>query len=211
MAKSPQTVHDRIINASLGLAAEKPWRQVTLREIADAAGIPLDKLYENFSSKTEVVTAVMARTNATVLSGTDDAADSEPTHDRLLDALLRRLEALQPHKQAICSILRDMPADPAGLLCLAPGYFNAMAWMLEVAGIGSAGPFGRLRVKGLGVIYLGALRVWARDDSPDQGKTLAFLDRRLRQAGKMSKWLPDDTVFARRSEPAAEEEPKKSK
>ena len=198
MAKSPRTARDKILNAALKLAAEGAWRNVSLGAIASAAGISLAALQENFSSKTAIVTAVMAKTSATVLSGIEDSEDPEPARDRLLDAIMRRLDALQADKPAICSILRDMPSDLASLFCLAPGFFDAMAWTLEAAGIGSAGPAGRLRVKGLSIIYLGALCVWARDESNDQGKTLAFLDQRLRQAERLAKWVPGDGLFARR-------------
>jgi AcrR family transcriptional regulator len=207
MAKSPRAVRDRVIDAALKLAADSAWRNISLGDIAKATRISLATLQENFGSKTAIVVAIMARTNATVLSGVDSSADSEPARDRLLDAIMRRLDALQPHKPAICSILRDMPSDPAGLFCLAPGFFNSMAWTLEAAGIGSAGPGGRIRVKGLGAIYLGALCVWARDDTSDQARTLAFLDRRLRQAERLVKWLPDGDLFARRRQRATENDP----
>ena len=208
MAKPPRPVRDRIIDAALKLAADSAWRTISLGDIARATRVSLATLQENFGSKTAIVIAVMARTDATVLSGVDSSADSEPARDRLLDAMMRRLDALQPHKPAICSILRDMPSDPAGLLCLAPGFFNSMAWTLESAGIGSAGPGGRLRVKGLGAIYLGALRVWARDDTADQGRTLAFLDRRLSQAERLVKWMPEGDLFARRRQRATENDTK---
>jgi AcrR family transcriptional regulator len=199
MAKPPRSVRDRVIDAALALAAEDAWRNITLGSIAKAAKISLASLQENFGSKTEIVAAVMANTNATVLNGIDASAESEPARDRLLDAIMRRLDALQPHKPSISSILRDMSFDPVGVMCLAPGYFNSMAWTLEAAGIGSAGPVGNLRVKGLGAIYLGALKVWSRDDTEDQSKTLAFLDRRLQQAERLVKWLPEGELFARRS------------
>jgi hypothetical protein len=31
------------------------------------------------------------------------------------------------------------------------------------------------------MIYLSALAVWLRDDSPDMAKTMAYVDKRLRQ------------------------------
>ena len=190
MAKRPLPVRDRVIDAALKLAADNAWRNISLGDIARAARISLATLQENFVSKMAIVVAVMARTNAAVVRGVDSSADSEPARDRLLDTIMRRLDALQPHKSAICSIIRDMPSDPAGVMCLAPGFFHSMAWTLEAAGIGSAGPGGRFRVKGLGVIYLGALCVWSRDDTADQGRTLAFLDRRLRQASGWSNGCP---------------------
>lgn len=208
MAKQPRPIRDNVVDTALNLAADQAWRRISLGDIARAAGISLATLQENFASKTAIVVAVMAKINAAVLSGIESSSDTEPAHDRLLDALMRRLDALQPHKMAISSILRDMPSDPVGLLCLAPDFLNAMTWTLEAAGIGSAGPGGRLRVKGLGVIYIGALCVWSRDDSADQGRVLAYLDRRLRQAERLAKWLPDGNSFTRRRQPTTKNGPK---
>lgn len=190
MAKRPRPVRDRIIEAALNLAAERPWRTVTLGDIAAAARTDLAALHESFPSRTAIVSAIMSRTDAAVLGGTDAAAAAEPVHDRLLDILLRRLDELRPHKAAIRSMLYGMPADPLGALCAAPRFLGSMAWMLESAGVGSAGTAGRLRVNGLAAIWLGALRIWLTDDTPDQGRTMAWLDRRLRQAGRLAAMLP---------------------
>ena len=198
MAKRPRPVRDRIIDAALNLAGERPWQSVSLGDIAAAARTSLAAVHESFGSRAAIVAAAIGRTDAAVLAGTDAAAAAEPTHDRLLDVLLRRLDELRPHKQAVRSILRAMPADPAGALCAAPRFLASMAWMLESAGIGSAGLAGALRVKGLTLIYLGALRVWVADDSPDQARTMAHLDRRLRQAGRLARMLPG----SRRAAPA---------
>ncbi len=190
MAKRPRNRRDRIIDAALGLATEKPWRRVSLGDIAAAAKVELADLHAEFPSRTAILASVMARADKAVLGDIDPAARSEPPRDRLLDALLRRLDALAPHKAAIAAILRDMPGDPMGALCLAPHLLSSMGWTLEAAGIGSAGLSGRLRTKGLAAIWLGALGVWVRDDSDDQGKTMAFLDRRLRQAERLACLLP---------------------
>ena len=190
MAKRPRPARDRIIEAALNLAAERPWRGVTLGDIAAAARTDLAVLHENFPSRSAIVSAIMSRTDAAVLGGTDVAASTEPVHDRLLDVLLRRLDELRPHKAAIRSMLNSMPADPLGALCATPRFLGSMAWMLESAGVGSAGMAGRLRVNGLAAIWLGALRVWLTDDTPDQGRTMAWLDRRLRQAGRLAAMLP---------------------
>ena len=64
---------------------------------------------------------------------------SEPVHDRLLDVLMRRLEALAPHKDGIASILRDATCDPVAAICASPGMLRRMAWCLEAAGVSSAG------------------------------------------------------------------------
>jgi AcrR family transcriptional regulator len=194
MAKRPRPIRERLIDAALDLAGERPWRTVTLGDIAAAARTDLATLYQHFPSGTAIVAAVMDRTNSAMLGAVDAAASEEPPHDRLLDALMCRLDALRPHKAAVRSMLRDLPADPLAVLCIAPAFLNAMAWTLEAAGIGTAGIAGRVRVKGLAAIYLGALRVWFGDDSADQGKTMAFVDRRLRRAERLAALLPGGIV-----------------
>ena len=190
MARRPQPIPDRILAAATRLAAARPWRTVTLGEIAAGARVTLAQLHDAYGSKAAIVAALMARADARVLGGIDPSALAEPARDRLLDALLRRLDSLAPDKKAIASIVRDTAIDPLSALRLAPSFLNSMAWTLEAAGISSAGIAGRIRVKGLAAIYLGALCVWLRDDSADQGRTMAFLDRRLRAAGRLAAFLP---------------------
>ena len=95
---------------------------------------------------------------------------------------MRRFDALKPHRAALKAIARDLGGDPPTALCSAPAFLRSMAWMLEAAGLSSAGMRGRLRVRALAALYLCVLRVFVRDDSEDLAKTMAALDRRLRQA-----------------------------
>ncbi len=191
MATRPSTIPARILNAAMKLAAERRWGDVTLEDIATQAKLSLAQIHKTYPSKASMLAARMEKIDAEVLGGLDRSAKSEPPRDRLLDALMRRFDALAPDKQAIGSILRDLKCDPLSALGAAPGLLNSMAWTLEAAGIGSAGLGGRLRVKGLAVIYLSALRVWLGDDSPDLDTTLAHLDRRLRQAERLAGYLPE--------------------
>ncbi|NKB19530.1 MAG: hypothetical protein GKS01_03195 [Alphaproteobacteria bacterium] len=190
MAKRPSNIRRKIIDAALICAAGTPWRDVSLATLADGAGISLSELHGQFSSKIAVVAAIMEQTTSAVVGGADPSAGEEPAHDRLLDAILRRFDALEANKAAITSILKDMPFDPVKVLCLAPSFMRSMAWTLESAGISSSGIAGRLRTKGLAAIYLGALSVWIRDEDPDLAKTMAFLDRRLKQAVQIAAVLP---------------------
>ena len=62
--------------------------------------------------------------------------------------------------------------------------------MLEAAGISSVGLAGSLRIKGLALVYLNALRVWLEDDSPDMARTMAAVDKGLRRAEQLARSLP---------------------
>ena len=64
-----------------------------------------------------------------------------------------------------------------------------MARVLEAAGLRASGPFDLFQAKGLALVYADAFRVWVRDDSPDQARTMAALDRGLRRAEKTVRLL----------------------
>ena len=187
-AKKPEkgkSVPDRIIDAALGLAAGKPWREISLAEIAEAAGLPLSEVYPVFPSKAKVLAGYGRRVDAAVLAGEEAGAREGSARDRLFDVLMRRFDALGPDKAAVRSILCDLCRDPTIGLCGLCPFARSMACMLEAADLSSQGLRGGLRVKALGAIYLATLRVWLRDESEDLARTMAALDRNLRRA----EWL----------------------
>jgi AcrR family transcriptional regulator len=172
-------VSQRIIETVLVLAAEKGWAQISLADIAAASKLTLPELYAVYPSKTSILFDYVQRIDEAVLAGIESEAASETTRDRLFDLLMQRFELMDPHKAAIASILRAGPEGPLAALCGITQLLRSMAWTLEAAGIGSSGCLGRLRSRGLLLVYLATLRVWLTDDSPDMTKTLAALDRSL--------------------------------
>src|SRR3546814_10310227 len=102
-----------------------------------------------------------------------------PGRYRLFDMLMRRLDALQPYKEALGIILQDQLRDPLGACCGLGRLARSMAVTLEAAGFSTTSCRGVLRLKGLSSIYLLTLRVWMRDDSEDMATTRAQLDKQL--------------------------------
>lgn len=173
---------DRILDAALDLSAQMRWRDVTMEKIAAEAGASLGRVHEFYPTRAAILKAFADRTDREVLAGHDFEDADEPVRERLLDILMRRFDALSARKEAVRSIWQDAGSDPVSLFCSAPAFARTMAWSLEAAGVSSSGPLGVLRVKGLGMIYLAALRVWFRDDSEDMSPTMAQLDKGLRRA-----------------------------
>ena len=193
MANKPrvrQPGADRMLDVALKLCAECRWQDVTMEAISDAAGATLPRVYEFFPTRRAIVAALFARLDKAMLADHDFADLNEPTRERLLDVLMRRFEAQSAYKAAIQSILQGLGRDPALAICSLPVLSNSMAWTLEASGIGTSGPKGLLRIKGLGLIYLSATRVWLNDESSDLGATMACLDQELSRAEKLIKLFP---------------------
>lgn len=175
-------IPDHVIDAALGLAAAGRWGDLSLAEIAEAGGLPISKVYPVFSSKQAILDAFSRRIDAAVLTESDPDSAEAPARDRLFDVLMRRFDALDPYKEGIGNLLFDQMRDPLAALCSLIQLRRSMALMLEAAGLSSSGLRGVVRLKGLSLIYLTALRIWLRDDSPDKARTMAVLDRQLRRA-----------------------------
>lgn len=175
----------RIVDAALKLAAERGWRRLALADIAAEAGLSILDVYAVFRSKTAILEAFHHRIDEAAMAGAGEDS-GERSRDRLFDTLMRRFDALNPHKEAVRAMLREAPGDPLAALLGLPSLVNSMAWMLEISGVPAGGWRGRLRAKLLLGIYLSVLREWLADDSPDMMKTMAALDGRLRRSAR---WL----------------------
>jgi len=186
MMAAENSTEDRIIDAALDLAALNGWRGLGLREIAGAAGIGLADFYDAFPGKDAILAGYARRLDCATLldveAGEGADVEGESARDRLFDAVMRRLDLMEPHKAAIAAILHDVTRDPLWAVCHAPGFLRSIDWLLEVTDLSASHLRGALRRTGLAAIYLDVLRVWLRDDSPDLARTMAALDRRLRQA-----------------------------
>jgi AcrR family transcriptional regulator len=184
MAKKPEA-GDRLIDAALKLAAERGWREVTLAEIARAAGVPLAEAYRVMPSRSAVLDGFARRIDAEVLGADAVEEDSVRARDRLFDVLMRRFDALQRHRAAVSAILRDAYGDPLAALASLPQFLRSMRWMGEAAGLAMDGIGGALRTKAIAAAWAGAMRSWLSDESPDLSRTMAALDQRLRWVERM--------------------------
>jgi AcrR family transcriptional regulator len=169
-------VRSRLIDAAFELAASKGWRNLGMGEIAEAAGLSLAEAYATFRTKPGLLAGFTRQVNETVLAGGD--AEGSP-QEKLFELMMRRFDALKQRRPGLRAIMRGSIGDPAALLGV-PITLNAMAWMLEGAGISAEGWRGRARRLALAGAYAATFRTFLDDDSDDLAKTMATLDRRLK-------------------------------
>ncbi|WP_340115682.1 TetR family transcriptional regulator [Pelagibius sp. 7325] len=192
-AKAAGEPRRQVIDAAFALALEQGWRDLSLAEIAEAAGLPLSEVYPLFPSKQAILDGFSREVDAQMLAEGSEGLDS-PARDRLFDMVMRRFDALQPYKEALGVILQDQLRDPLAACCGLGRLGRSMAATLEAAGFSTTGCRGVLRVKGLAAIYLSTVRVWLRDDSEDMAATMAHLDKQLSRidnlVGRLKSYRP---------------------
>lgn len=178
-----------IVDNALELAAIKGWAQTSLHDIAAAAGLTLAAMHSTYPSKTAIVAAYTTRVDEAVLNDIDSDLADKSSRERLFDVLMKRFDAMNPHKEAVRSILRASTSDVEALARGPLSLYRSMRWMMEAANIPSSGVRGQLRIKGLALIYLAVLRTWFNDDSEDMSRTMASLDRQLNRADRLLGFL----------------------
>jgi len=188
---APTSERDKIIAAFLALLAEKPLESIGLADIAAEAGVSLEQLRGEFSSPLAILAAHIKATDRAVLAADLSDMAKEPERERLFDVLMRRLEALAPHREAVRSLLRSARRNPPLALALNGLAVRSQQWMLTAAGIGAAGPRGMIRAQGLAVLFGSVLRTWVRDEDPGLARTMAALDRALARGQRFVGFLDD--------------------
>ena len=99
-ARSPgSSARDRVIDALMELAAERPWSDIEIPDIADAAGVSLSEFRDLFPSKGAILAGFSKRIDKIVLEGTTDDLEGEPVRERLFDVIMRRSMRSRPTRR----------------------------------------------------------------------------------------------------------------
>ncbi|MBM3608696.1 MAG: TetR/AcrR family transcriptional regulator [Alphaproteobacteria bacterium] len=191
MSATPASQREKIIQALMGLAGERPWEDISISDVAERAGLSLADFRDAFPSKGAVLGGFQRMIDRQVLEGTSNDLRDEPARDRLFDVLMRCLDALAPYKDAMRNIRDWARREPAAALALNGEMINSMRFMLEAAGIDSEGSLGNIKLQGLVLAWLRILDVWFSDDDPQLDRTMAALDKELDRGGRIVQRLED--------------------
>jgi AcrR family transcriptional regulator len=190
---APRGTTDRhkAIDALMALLAKRSFDEIGLAEIAGQAGLSLSQLRAEFGSTLAILAAHIKDIDRQVLDGIDADMMEEPPRERLFDVLMKRLEVLAPYKAAVRSLMRSASRRPSLALALNGMALRSQHWMLTVAGIGTHGPRGAMRVQGAALLFGRVLAVWVHDEEPGLDRTMATLDRGLASAERWSGFVDD--------------------
>lgn len=179
---------ENLIAALWRVIAAHGWAGLSMRRLAAEPGVDMASLRERFPTRLDILLLHGRMMDQAVLAGTIPGQGGS-ARDRIFDVLMRRLDAMQPHREGILRLFEDMRRDPALALALAPHIGIAMRWMLEAAEVEAKSCEARLLALGLAGVWLATIRAWAGDDSPDMGATMAALDSALDRAERIARPL----------------------
>lgn len=188
-ARPPADAAAALRDALLDLCATQGWRDLSMADIADRAGLDLAAAHQAYPTKTAILVGLVRAIDGAVLQSLSTEPLEGDARDRLFDLLMRRFDQLQQRRDGYANLLRELPQTPLEMAALGCQMRRSLRLMLESAGISASGLKGALRLQGLVAIHLAGLRAWVRDDSADLARTMAEIDKRLGQAARLNEML----------------------
>ncbi|MGU3668246.1 TetR/AcrR family transcriptional regulator [Methylobacterium sp. A49B] len=179
------------VEALMRLAAEQPWNDIEVSDIAREAGLTLAELRDLFPSKGAVLGGLTRIIDRKVLEGDLAGLEEEPTRERLFDVLMRRLDAMEPYKPALRRIAYALRGEPLAMLALNGVMLNSHRYMLAAAGIDTEGPLGQFKLQGVVIAFARVTQVWLDDDDPALARTMARLDKEIRSGERIMERAED--------------------
>ncbi len=139
----------------------------------------------------EILTAYVYYIEALTAPQIEAIEATLPIHDRLLEATLVVFDALVPDKHALNRLCPDMLLSPCllnDLIPMARGFLTRMFCQLELAPDDLTS---KARLHTYTIYFNHWLRVWLKDETPDQSDTMATIDQDLTKLKGWKEWLCD--------------------
>jgi hypothetical protein len=168
-----------LANAALALAAESGWSGVSLHRLAAEAKRPVQDFYPHGVADVGEALDTLFDIAA---AGEEPPNLEDPERERLFEAAMRRFEAMEPHRAAILAIEAADRSDPVAQAAALARASRSARWLFAVAGLDGDGVLGAARVQGFALVLGRAKAAWRLDDAGDFAKTMAALDKGLRDA-----------------------------
>ena len=135
MSDTHDATESRLVTGLWQVVAAHGWQGVTLRRLAAATGLAAADIRVRCPGGPRDLLALQARLlDEAVASGTVPGQGGTP-RDRIFDVLMRRIDAMQPHRAGMLRFLDELRTDPGLALCLVAGLPRSMARLLETAEI----------------------------------------------------------------------------
>jgi ubiquinone biosynthesis protein COQ9 len=187
MSEMTDETDSRLLTGFWKVVAAHGWQGVTLRRLAAVSGLKAAAIRARCPNGPRDLIALHGRLmDEAVATGTVPGQGGTP-RDRVFDVLMRRIDAMQPHRAGLVRLLEELRMEPGLALCLLAHLPRSMDRLLQAAEIESSGLLGALRVQGLVGVWLATVRAWVQDDSADLGHTMAALDRALDRAEQVAR------------------------
>ncbi|MEL6568491.1 MAG: hypothetical protein AAFQ22_08740 [Pseudomonadota bacterium] len=180
MAHARDDIIEKGIIAALDLAETRRWSELTLSDIATAAGLTLNDFHGVAS--VESLAEAVERHFDKAMSG--EGIDPEETpRERLFDVIMLRFEAMEARRAGVLSLVHYREQSPIRLAKHLAARKASADWALVSAGLDGADQAVPRDIRSVAVAYAMAQaeRAWRKETDPGFARTMSKLDEELRK------------------------------
>jgi ubiquinone biosynthesis protein COQ9 len=170
----------RIRQAAFALAERRPWHEITMGAIAQQSGLSITAIMRNVASKAAILRDFSRDIDGAMLLVFEKYPPEGEAHDRLFDVIIKRLEIMHPYRPVVGSVLKRRIGDPGEAAVMLQSVAITVGWIAAAAKVEEEPAWQSWGRIGLGRAYIKAVTAWAGDDDPGLSRTMAALDRALR-------------------------------
>lgn len=175
-----QEMRSKIIEAVLETLMHTSWDRLTMETLAKKLALTPVQLYHVFPTRCELLKGIVHFMDDKMIKLYQEGEANLPLQEKLFDIIMCRFEVMEPYKKSLKNIIfaiwRDPLSFPEGIL----SGLQSMTLILKTVDVPVDGIKGRLNIKILSLFYLYALKFWFEDESQDMAKTLAHVDKGLK-------------------------------
>lgn len=183
---------EKLVAAALVEAGKKPWHNISLSQLARRTKMSMAQVQKSVATMDDLLPHIYVELGRRFLDKTPTDVTSDNQRDRLFEILMLLGDTLNEHRAAYLSLFKYLQSNPKLALRLAPHYLHTTTAMTEIV----LGKRSRTKTAAatliIGAVTAALMRVWITDHSPDLARSMAFIDRTLKQVEWMTTRLRAD-------------------
>jgi AcrR family transcriptional regulator len=199
----PDPMREHMIKTTLELAEESGWYNLRLHIVAQRLGVPLEAVLSRFRDADAIADAWFARALQAMLREPEPGFAALSPSERVHIVLMRWFEAQSRHRRVVSSMLgaKLHPSHPHHWVPMIFSLSRLIHCVLEAARLDARGLSRQAEEVGLTLLFLRALSLWLRDETPGQERTRNFLRRNLGWLDGLPRREPFISRATNRAEP----------
>ena len=186
-----EALTELLVETALRAAEDGEWRGLTVAQLAQKANVDPEAAEALFGDQDDVLDAFARQTDERIARALEDEdfAEASPK-ERLLEALMCRLDSLVPRRAAIRAFSCETRRSPAAAARMFRRIHTSMGNVLDTAGLAGSEFERTLRATALAYVWIRTCRHWLLDEN---GRSLdavfAMLDRELGQLETLARCM----------------------
>lgn len=176
----PTGLHSKIIEATLEVLTQTSWDVLTMEELAAKLSITPIQLYAHFPTRCDLLKGIVQFIDDKMLELYQEGNEDLTLQEKLFDIIMCRFEVMETYKKSLKNIILTIWRDPISFPSGVFSGLHSMGIILGAVGVPIEGIKGKLNIKILSFFYLYTLKFWFDDETQDMAKTLAHVDKGLK-------------------------------